>query len=81
MSKAVKLPNNVVSELEEIKQKLGLKSLGEAADFLFSFSSSPISILALLLDLRGDVKSLVDKLDRLNENIERLLESLEELTK
>jgi len=81
MSKTVKLPENVVNELETLKRKLGLRSIGEVAELLFSFSSSPISVLALLLDMRNDVKVLLEKLDKLNQNLERLLNTLEELTK
>jgi len=77
-SKPVKLPPNVVTELEKVKKHLKLKSLGEAAEFLLGFSNSPISVVALALDMRNDIKCLLEELKKLNENLGKITKYLPE---
>jgi len=73
-SKAVKLPVEVVDRLEEIKEALGLRSLGEASKVLTDISLSPIGLLALAFDMRNDIKDILAELRRLNDNLEKLSE-------
>jgi len=71
-TKAVKLPVEVVDQLEQIKEALGLKSLGEASKVLTDLSLSPIGLLALAFDMRNDLKELLEEVKRLNKNLEEL---------
>ena len=77
-TKPVKLPIEVIEQLEEIKRALGLKSLGEASKVLADLSFSPLGLLALVYDMRSDVKELVREIKVLNRNLERLLDRLPE---
>jgi len=82
-TKPVKLPIEVVNQLQEIKDALNLKSLGEASKFLTDISFSPIGMIALAYDLRADIKQLLEETKKLNENLQKLLEKqlLEETKK
>ena len=73
-SKAVKLPTEVVDQLQEIKEALGLRSLGEASKVLTDLSLSPIGLIALAFDMRSDIKALLKEVKRLNKNLEDLKE-------
>ena len=73
-SKAVKLPVEVVNQLQEIKEALGLRSLGEASKVLTDLSLSPIGLIALAFDMRSDIKALLKEVKRLNKNLEDLKE-------
>jgi len=75
-SKAVKLPVEVIDQLEHIKKALGLRSLGEASKILADLSFSPLGLLALAYDMRNDIKELLQEVKNLNENLEQLLERL-----
>ena len=75
-SKAVKLPVEVIDQLEHIKKALGLRSLGEASKILADLSFSPLGFLALAYDMRNDIKELLQEVKNLNENLEQLLERL-----
>jgi len=77
-TKPVKLPIEVIEQLEEIKKALGLRSLGEASKVLADLSFSPLGLLALVYDMRSDVKELVREIKELNRNLERLLDRLPE---
>jgi len=79
--KQVKLPAEVDARLEQLRNLLGLRSKGEAAKLLLDFIDNPLTILALGLEIRDDIKKLLISLDKLNSNIERLLEAFEKLTK
>ena len=74
VSKAVKLPIEVVDQLQEIKEALGLRSLGEASKVLTDLSLSPIGLIALAFDMRSDIKELLKEIKRLNKNLEDLKE-------
>ena len=74
VSKAVKLPIEVVDQLQEIKEALGLRSLGEASKVLTDLSLSPIGLIALAFDMRSDIKALLKEIKRLNKNLEDLKE-------
>ena len=75
-SKAVKLPVEVIEQLEQIKKALGLRSLGEASKILADLSFSPLGLLALAYDMRNDIKELLQEVKELNENLRQLLERL-----
>lgn len=77
-SKAVKLPVEVIDQLKQVKEALGLKSLGEASKVLVDLSFSPVGLLALAYDARADVKELLREIKKLNKNLEQLLERLPE---
>lgn len=75
-TKPVKLPVEVVDQLERIKKTLGLRSLGEASEVLMDISFSPLSVIALALDIRNDIKKLNENLEQLNKNLETLVSRL-----
>jgi len=75
-SKAVKLPVEVIDQLEHIKKALRLRSLGEASKVLVDLSFSPLGLLALAYDMRNDIKELLQEIKELNENLKQLLERL-----
>ncbi|RLG86312.1 MAG: hypothetical protein DRO39_03505 [Thermoprotei archaeon] len=80
-TRAVRVPEELWRRLWELKEELGLRSLGDAARILLGLADSPLAAVALVFDLRSDVKSLVSELRRLNRNMERLMEEWEAVKK
>jgi len=76
---SIRIPNDVKRALELIKRELGLRSLGESIRVLMQLGESPLALIALLFDLRSDVKGLLTELKRLNDNLEKLLKAVEGL--
>ena len=74
----VRLPKNLVTELKNIQDSVGVRSIGEAAEIIFKFSNSPLSFLALALEARGDAKDILREIKTLNENLEKILNLLQE---
>ena len=75
-SRAVKLPESVAKQLEELKRVLGLKGMGEAARLVFDIAGSPLAILILAFEMRDDMKKLIAEMKELNKTLKELKELL-----
>ena len=80
-TRTVRVPEELWQKLRELRNELGLKSMADAARLLFGLADSPLAAIALIFDMRNDVKNLVTELRRLNRNLEKLMEEWEELKK
>jgi len=69
----IRVPEEVARKLEEIKKSLRLKTVGDAARIMFDLGESPLALIAIIFDLRNDVKQLLEQLKKLNQNLEKIM--------
>lgn len=76
MSTTIRVGVDVKRRLEELKGELGLRSYSEVVEHLLGRASDPKAALESLyywiMDVRRDVKRLVELLEKLTAEIERL---------
>jgi len=72
----IRVPREVAELLKELKEATGARSVAEAVRQAFNLIQNPLAVLAFAMDMRSDVKKLIRELERLNSNLERILQAV-----
>ena len=78
-STPVRIPEEAKRRLEELKRELGLDSLGDVINLLVGDAIG--GVVTAVLDMRRDVKELVEAVKGLREELRRLNDNIEALFK